>query len=112
MAGLNKIVDEIGRQMSDPFKVFLLVNKLNIITPVKEQTVITESRLRQNLSAAASSTEGTTLAELVAEILEKENNGTVDGETMNGIGETWNMNGNQMTVWLGFLILIKALLTF
>uniref|UniRef100_A0A1I8AX85 SRP54_N domain-containing protein n=1 Tax=Meloidogyne hapla TaxID=6305 RepID=A0A1I8AX85_MELHA len=86
MAGLNKIVDEIGRQMSDPFK---------------EQTVVTESRVRQNLSAAASSTEGTTLAELVAEILERENNGTVDS-TMGGIEETWNMNGNQMTAWLEF----------
>nr|CAD2192946.1 unnamed protein product [Meloidogyne enterolobii] len=95
MAGLNKIVDEIGRQMSDPFK---------------EQTVITESRLRQNFSAAASSTEGTTLAELVAEILEKENNGTVDGETMNGIGETWNMNVNQMTAWLMLLSLCIAIL--
>lgn len=102
MAGLNKIVDEIGRQMSDPFKVkifFFLLIKKNL----KEQSLTTLNPSLHNSSEISTSTEGTTLAEIMAEILQVENNGTaVDGEVKGEIKERWNNNGNQMTAWLIF----------
>uniref|UniRef100_A0A914GU21 Uncharacterized protein n=1 Tax=Globodera rostochiensis TaxID=31243 RepID=A0A914GU21_GLORO len=73
MAGLNKIVDEIGAQMADPFKD-------------REHT--TASSARPNATSTDSST--TSLAEIVQGLMEKNGDGDGRGET-NASGRTVQM---------------------
>lgn len=88
MAGLNKIIDEIGRQMADPFKVRKSARKFDfLVLSQKDQALTTISNRIHPGNGTSTSTDSTTLAEIVSALEEREasnqanvTSGAIDGE--------------------------------